>query len=95
MIFTASSTTFLAFPNRGWAPFTRSQFEATAAPDGAYFMGGPNEIIDKILKQHEIFEHTRFVGQIDVGGPDHAMIMKSIELFGTRVAPEVRKQLSK
>ncbi len=80
---------------RGWSPFSRAQFEATAAPDGAYFMGGPEEITDKILQQHEIFNHTRFVGQIDVGGPDHSLIMKSIELFGTRVAPEVRKHLSK
>lgn len=81
--------------DRGWAPFSRAQFEATAAPDGAYFMGGPEEITDKILQQHEIFNHTRFVGQIDIGGPDHSLIMKSIELFGTKVAPEVRKHLSK
>jgi len=32
---------------------------------------------------------------MDVGDPDHHMLMKSIELFGTKVAPEVRKALGK
>ena len=58
-------------------------------------MGEPNAIIDKILQQHEWFGHTRFVGQMDVGDPDHKMLMKSIELFGTKVAPEVKKALRK
>ena len=56
-------------------------------------MDEPNAVIDKILQQHEWFGHTRFVGQMDVGDPDHHMLMKSIELFGTKVAPEVRKAL--
>ena len=79
--------------DRGWAPFSKEVFLNTARPEGAYFMGEPNEVIDKILQQHEWFGHTRFVGQMDVGAPDHKMIMKSIELFGTKVAPEVRKAL--
>lgn len=80
---------------RGWAPFTKEIFENTARPEGAYFMGDPNEVIDKILMQHEWFGNTRFVGQMDVGAPDHHLIMKSIELFGDKVAPAVRKALKK
>ena len=77
--------------DRGWAPFSKEVFLNTTRPEGAYFMGEPNAVIDKILQQHEWFGHTRFVGQMDVGAPDHKMIMKSIELFGSKVAPEIRK----
>jgi len=79
--------------SRGWAPFSKEVFMNTTRPEGAYFMGEPNAVIDKILQQREWFGHTRFVGQMDVGAPDHKMIMKSIELFGTKVAPEIRKAL--
>lgn len=79
--------------SRGWAPFSKEIFMNTTRPEGAYFMGEPNAVIDKILQQREWFGHTRFVGQMDVGAPDHKMIMKSIELFGTKVAPEIRKAL--
>ncbi|HLW41324.1 MAG TPA: hypothetical protein VKY82_03035, partial [Flavobacterium sp.] len=77
--------------DRGWASFSKEVFLNTTRPEGAYFMGEPNAVIDKILQQHEWFGHTRFVGQMDVGAPDHKMIMKSIELFGSKVAPEIRK----
>lgn len=80
--------------DRGWAKFSKEVFMNTTRPEGAYFMGDPNAIIDKILQQHEWFGHTRFVGQADVGVLDHAMIMKSIELFGDKVAPAVRKALA-
>ena len=79
--------------DRGWAPFSKEVFLNTTRPEGAYFMGEHNAVIDKILQQHEWFGHTRFVGQMDVGAPDHKMIMKSIELFGSKVAPEIRKAL--
>lgn len=79
--------------DRGWAPFSKEVFLNTTRPEGAYFMDEPNAVVDKILQQHEWFGHTRFVGQMDVGDPDHHMLMKSIELFGTKVAPEVRKAL--
>lgn len=81
--------------DRGWAPFSKEVFMNTTRPEGAYFVGDTNAVIDKILQQHELFGHTRFVGQMDVGDPDHNMLMKSIELFGTKVAPEVRKALKK
>lgn len=77
--------------DRGWAPFTEEIFYNTTRPEGAYFMGEPQAVIDKILQQHNVFNHTRFIGQMDIGGPDHRMIMKSIELFGTIVAPAIRK----
>lgn len=79
--------------DRGWSKFSKEIFMNTTRPEGAYFIGDPNEVIDKILQQHEWFGHTNFVGQVDVGDPDHKMLMKSIELFGSVVAPAVRKAL--
>ncbi len=79
--------------DRGWPPYQRHQFDGGRSKDGALFVGEPAEIVDKILMQAELFGLTRFMGHVDVGGPPHKELMKSIELFGTKVAPEVRKAL--
>ena len=78
---------------RGWPPATRAEFETSRQLRGANFVGSPQEIIDKILFQYEIFGHDRFLMQMTVGPTPHAAVMKSIELFGTRVAPEVRRSV--
>ena len=80
---------------RGWAPMSREQFDASTTLEGANFIGSPQEIIDKILYQHEIFEHDRFLMQMSVGSVPHEKMMKSIELFATEVAPVIRKELGK
>ncbi len=79
---------------RGWPPTTRAQFEAGAGPHGAYFMGSPQQVIDKILMQHEWFGHERFGLQLSVGTLPHDKVMKAIELLGTVVKPAVDKALS-
>lgn len=81
--------------SRGWPPFTRAQYEHGRGKEGAYLFGDVNEAIDKILYLNEMFGLTRFSAHMDVGGPSHAMLMKSIELFGTKVAPKVREALKK
>lgn len=80
---------------RGWPPMTRSQFDASLRLRGANFVGSPQQIIDKILFQHEIFGHQRFLLQFSVGTLPHQKIMRSIELFGTEVAPVIRRELAK
>lgn len=80
---------------RGWPEMSREQFEASRQLDGANFVGSPQEIIDKILYQHEIFGHQRFLLQFTLGTIPHDKVMRSIELFGTVVAPAVRKALRK
>ena len=67
---------------RGWPPTTRAQFDAGATPQGAYFMGSPQQVIDKILMQHEWFNHDRFGLQLSVGTLPHDKVMKAIELYG-------------
>ena len=51
-------------------------------------------MVEKILFQHEIFGHERFLLQLSVGTLPHARTMRAIELFGTEVAPAVRSELA-
>ena len=80
---------------RGWPPMTREQFEASRSLEGANAVGSPQEVIDKILYQHEIFGHSRFLLQMSVGSITHKKLMRSIELFATEVAPAVNKEIGK
>lgn len=102
---TSQRATEIAFPpyldamgrigrERGWPPPTRRQFDAEISPHGAVFVGSPQQVIDKILYEHELFDHQRMLLQFSVGPMQHADIMRSIELFGTVVAPAVRKALA-
>ena len=50
-------------------------------------------MIDKILWEHELFGHTRFLIQFSVGTMPHDQMLKAIELYGTVVSPAVRKAL--
>jgi alkanesulfonate monooxygenase SsuD/methylene tetrahydromethanopterin reductase-like flavin-dependent oxidoreductase (luciferase family) len=79
---------------RGWPPPTRRQFDAERSPRGAMVLGSPQEVIDKILWEHELFGMTRFLIQFTVGTLPHPVVMKSIELYGTVVAPAVRKAVA-
>ncbi len=80
---------------RGWPPGSRQQFEASRSPRGAVMVGSPQQVIDKIMFEHELFGHDRFLAQMGVGPLSHKKLLKSIELFGTRVAPVIRKSLGK
>jgi alkanesulfonate monooxygenase SsuD/methylene tetrahydromethanopterin reductase-like flavin-dependent oxidoreductase (luciferase family) len=79
---------------RGWPPPSRRNFEAEAELRGALFLGSPQQVIDKILFQHGLFAHDRFLLQLTVGPTPHADVMRAIELFGTEVAPVVRREVA-
>lgn len=79
--------------DRGWPPYQRNQYEMGRGKKGALIIGEVNEAIDKILYLQEMFGLTRFAAHMDVGGPPHDSLMKSIELFGTRIAPKIREAL--
>jgi len=76
---------------RGWPPPTRAHFDNERAPGGALLIGSPQQVIDKILYEHELFGNDRFMLQLSVGTMPHAQMMRAIELYGTVVAPAVRK----
>jgi alkanesulfonate monooxygenase SsuD/methylene tetrahydromethanopterin reductase-like flavin-dependent oxidoreductase (luciferase family) len=66
---------------------------ATYGPDGMVFVGGPDEMAERILNLHKLLGHSRQIFQMDVGGMPHPAFLKAIELLGTEVLPQVRKEL--
>jgi alkanesulfonate monooxygenase SsuD/methylene tetrahydromethanopterin reductase-like flavin-dependent oxidoreductase (luciferase family) len=80
---------------RGWSGIRRPDFDALRTRRGALVVGSPQEVIEKILYQHEIFGHDRFLGQISVGTMPHDKVMRAIELLGTEVAPVVRAEVAR
>jgi alkanesulfonate monooxygenase SsuD/methylene tetrahydromethanopterin reductase-like flavin-dependent oxidoreductase (luciferase family) len=74
---------------------TRVDYDERAAPHGAIFVGSPQQIIDKILYERELFGHQRFLAQIDIGGLPFADVARVIELFATKVAPVIRGAVGK
>ena len=80
---------------RGWGPMTREQFDALAGLDGALVVGSPEQVAEKILFQHEIFGHQRYLMQSSLGAAPHREVLRSIELLGTEVAPIVRAEVAR
>jgi probable LLM family oxidoreductase len=80
---------------RSWSPISREDFEASRTLRGASFVGSPQQVVDKILFQHEIFGHQRFLVQFSVGSLPHRSLLRSIELFGMEVAPAVRAEFTR
>jgi probable LLM family oxidoreductase len=79
---------------RGWGGMDRAQYDALRGPRGALHVGSPQELIDKILFEHEVFKLDRFLLHVSVGTLPHDKVLKTIETFGTEVAPAVRKAAS-
>jgi probable LLM family oxidoreductase len=79
--------------DRGWAPYSKAQFEGGRTKDGALFVGDVDQVVDKILYHQEMFGLTRFLLHMDVGAPPHKDLMRTIELLGTKVKPAVDKAL--
>ena len=77
---------------RGWPPPTRARFEAERSPRGALLIGDPQEVVEKILVEHELFGMQRMLIQFSVGTMPHDRILRAIELYGTEVAPAVRRE---
>ena len=80
---------------RGWPPYQRQQYDAGRGAKGHLIIGDANEAIDKILQMQELFGLTRFSAHMDVGGPSHDSLMKSIEIYGNKIAPKVREAVKK
>jgi probable LLM family oxidoreductase len=96
----AFAPSYLAMMNRigrerGWPPSGRSEYDALRSPRGALAVGTPEQVAEKILFEHELFTMDRYIGQMSVGAVAHADVMRSIELFGTEVAPLVREEVAR
>jgi len=96
----AFAAPYLAMMNRigrerGWPPSGRLEYDALRSPRGAVAAGSPEQVAEKILFEHELFAHQRYLGQMSVGAVAHQDVMRSIELFGAKVAPLVRAELAR
>jgi alkanesulfonate monooxygenase SsuD/methylene tetrahydromethanopterin reductase-like flavin-dependent oxidoreductase (luciferase family) len=75
---------------RGWPPTTRQDFDALRTRRGALLVGSVDEVVEKILFQHELFGHDRFLMQTSLGRMPHDRVLRSIELLA-----EVRERVTR
>jgi alkanesulfonate monooxygenase SsuD/methylene tetrahydromethanopterin reductase-like flavin-dependent oxidoreductase (luciferase family) len=79
---------------RGWGPTDRAAFDAQVDLRGAYVVGSPAQVVEKILFHHEVFGHQRTLIQLAIGDVPHRDVLHAIELLGTEVAPAVRAEVA-
>ena len=96
----AFAPAYLAMMNRigrerGWPPSGRPEYDALRSPRGALAVGSPDQVIEKLLFEHELFGHQRYIAQMSVGAVAHRDVLRSIERFGTEVAPAVRAEVAR
>lgn len=72
---------------------SKADFEQMSSPETALFVGSPQQVIEKILKQYELYKHQRFIAQIDIGGLPFTKVAKNIEWLATKIAPVVRREI--
>ncbi|MGB2990994.1 MAG: LLM class flavin-dependent oxidoreductase [Paenisporosarcina sp.] len=75
--------------------FPKQHFLQGADPHDVMNIGSPQQIIEKILYQHELFSHQRYIAQIDFGGVPYERLIKNIELIGTEILPAIKKYTAK
>lgn len=78
---------------RGWPAMTRGQFEQATGPNGGLFVGSPETVAAKIATVAEALQLSRFDLKYSIGTLSHPQLMRSIELYGTQVAPLVHERL--
>lgn len=79
---------------RGWPPLTREGFEQMCGPHGALCVGSPETVARKVAHAVRVLNADRFDLKYSSGTMPHAMLMRSIELYGTQVAPMVRELMA-
>lgn len=75
--------------------FAKQLFAQGVDPHNVMNVGSPQEVIEKILYQHEVFGHQRYIAQIDFGGMPFERLMKNIEIIGTEILPAIKKYTAK
>lgn len=75
--------------------FYKRLFAQGADPHNIMNVGSPQQIIEKILYQHELFGNQRYIAQIDFGGMPFDQVMKNVDVIGTDILPAIRKYTAK
>ena len=71
--------------------YPKQQFAQATDTRDALMIGSPQQIIEKMLYQYELYGQQRFMAQIDFGGVPFDKIAKNIELIATEIIPAVKK----
>lgn len=79
---------------RGWPPYSRMRFQHDVGPEGAIYSGSPETVARKIADTVRSLGAQRFDMKFSTGTLSHEKMMRSIELYGTKVAPLVRDMLA-
>jgi len=80
---------------RGWGNYDRASFDAARSFEGALYVGDPETVAQKIIHLRKNVGITRFMLHVPVGSMPHEDVMRTIELLGTEVAPQVREEISR
>jgi probable LLM family oxidoreductase len=78
---------------RGWPPVTRASFDYETG-SGALHIGAPETVARKIAATAKTLGIVRFDMKYSQGALPHDKLMRSIELYGTKVIPMVRELLA-
>lgn len=77
---------------RGWRPPTREGFDAACGPTGPYLIGDPGTVAGKVQDVDRVLGGiNRLTFQMTNVLLPHEVMLRGIELLGTRVAPLVRQ----
>ena len=95
---TAFASTYLQLMNRigrerGWPPSGRADYEALKSPRGPLALGSPEQVAEKIVSVHDLFQPERYLAHMSIGAVSHRDVMHAIELLGTEVATLVAAEL--
>lgn len=80
---------------RGWPAPDKREFDAQAAAPGAYYVGDPDDVAERIVHLHGYMGHMRHFLQMDLGGLPQEHMLESLTLLGTEVKPRVERLLAK
>jgi len=78
---------------RGWGPMGRGEFDQEVET-GSLYVGSPETVAQKIAKTAKALGIARFDLKYSAGPLPHETLMRSIELYGTKVIPRVRELLA-
>lgn len=79
---------------RGWPPYSRLQFQHDVGPEGSIYAGSPETVARKIASTVRTLGADRFDLKYSNGTLSHSRMLRSIELYGTKVAPLVHDLLT-
>ena len=78
---------------RGFPPYTRDEFDYARSPGQGLFVGGPEEVADKILLLRKHLNIDRFIIQMPLATMPHDIVQEAISVYATKVIPLVREKI--